>query len=280
MEVSTAFPCSLFFTRDGRNTFEQKASCGRHLPTYMCLAECERPLELDSTRDEWIKHMTEDHERSQHWLRCACNQPSKFTEERHFVAHLTSQHVETIPSDQIPFFVSECCCVAPLEISSCPPLCPLASPNADVDVDVGALLDHVAQHVHSFSLSSLPWPAPGTKEREYLGLKEQDGESSDYFALSSGNGSLYQTESTLSQIFQDTKLLLLKRKAAIPPIEITVDDLTQTSLPQAARKGDEAMVRHLLEKGADLEVRDGRYGATPLLWAALEGRERVVRLLL
>ena len=36
----------------------------------------------------------------------------------------------------------------------------------------------------------------------------------------------------------------------------------------------------LLEKGAELESRDTRYGRTPLSWAAVKGREAVVKLLL
>jgi ankyrin repeat protein len=37
--------------------------------------------------------------------------------------------------------------------------------------------------------------------------------------------------------------------------------------PWAARCGHEAVVRLLLEKGAELESKDRLYGQTPLLWA-------------
>ena len=36
----------------------------------------------------------------------------------------------------------------------------------------------------------------------------------------------------------------------------------------------------LLEKGAELETKDNRYGRTPLSWAAEKGHEAVVKLLL
>jgi ankyrin repeat protein len=46
----------------------------------------------------------------------------------------------------------------------------------------------------------------------------------------------------------------------------------------AAEKGHEAIVKLLLEKGADVEAKDREYGLTPLLWAALNGHEAIVKL--
>ena len=51
------------------------------------------------------------------------------------------------------------------------------------------------------------------------------------------------------------------------------------SLLLAAGKGHEAVVKLLLEKGAELETKDKIYGQTPLLWAAENGHEAVVKLL-
>ena len=50
-------------------------------------------------------------------------------------------------------------------------------------------------------------------------------------------------------------------------------------LLQAAAEGQEVVVQQLLENGAELESKDNR-GRTPLLWAAVKGREAVVKLLL
>jgi ankyrin repeat protein len=52
-----------------------------------------------------------------------------------------------------------------------------------------------------------------------------------------------------------------------------------TALHRAAGSGHEAVVRLLLEKGADVKARDS-YGRTALHWAASSGHEAVVRLLL
>jgi ankyrin repeat protein len=47
-----------------------------------------------------------------------------------------------------------------------------------------------------------------------------------------------------------------------------------------AERGHEAVVKLLLEKGAELESKDTEYSRTPLLWAAEKGHEAVVKLLL
>jgi ankyrin repeat protein len=58
------------------------------------------------------------------------------------------------------------------------------------------------------------------------------------------------------------------------------DGYGRTPLSWAAEKGHEAVVRLLVEKGADLESRDSYDGRTPLSWAAEKGHEAVVKLLL
>ncbi|KIW67300.1 hypothetical protein PV04_06564 [Phialophora macrospora] len=58
------------------------------------------------------------------------------------------------------------------------------------------------------------------------------------------------------------------------------DSYGRTPLSWAAENGYEAVVKRLLEKGADLESTDEDYGRTPLSWAVKKGHEAVVKQLL
>ena len=49
----------------------------------------------------------------------------------------------------------------------------------------------------------------------------------------------------------------------------------RTSLSWAAQNGNEAVVKLLLEKGADLESKDNKYSRTPLLWLHGIGSRRL-----
>lgn len=71
--------------------------------------------------------------------------------------------------------------------------------------------------------------------------------------------------------------LLVEEKGAA--IEAKYKECGQTPLAWAAQTGHDAVVRLLLDKGADTEVRD-KYGQTPLRLAIERGHEAVVRLLL
>ena len=58
------------------------------------------------------------------------------------------------------------------------------------------------------------------------------------------------------------------------------DRYGRTPLWWAAENGHEAVVELLVEKGADVNSKEDRDGRTPLWWAAENGHEEVVKLLL
>ena len=104
-----------------------------------------------------MRHLNDDHKNSEFWVCFACNETVQFDREDDFVMHTLEEHHDTISNDQICALKAICKRSVPTEINSCP-LCAKPTEN-DTGVDKGALIDHVAEHVHSFSLRSLPWPA-------------------------------------------------------------------------------------------------------------------------
>jgi hypothetical protein len=74
--------------------------------------------------------------------------------------------------------------------------------------------------------------------------------------------------------------LLLEKGAELETKGIKDKFFGMTPLAWAAGNGHEAVVKLLLEKGAELETKSGSFGRTPLAWAAGNGHEAVVKLLL
>ncbi|KAK3382917.1 hypothetical protein B0T24DRAFT_602981 [Lasiosphaeria ovina] len=182
--------------------FTKRSRWRKHLSEdihpYTCiLDDCPKPQQLYLTRKEWTRHMQEEHETAKYWLCAACLEPTRFDLESNFDAHLRIQHEEVIPEDQIPIFASMSAYTAPMSLVSCP-LCP--PPPADEEADLDGILDHAAEHVHSFALRSLPWPIPEEGEREYLGLGRDDFlDGADFFDVASGPDSADRSWSSNSQ---------------------------------------------------------------------------------
>lgn len=141
---------------------------------YTCiLEECANPDTLFVTRNEWMEHFQKDHQRC--WECLPCAMPGKpsivFTSVKDLIDHTQQRHGNTISNDQYSTLLLNSARPAPTGISQCP-LCDFTGP-ADSD----PLLDHITEHLHSFSLRSLPWPKdeftdPGDKRGDYFNYND------------------------------------------------------------------------------------------------------------
>ncbi|KAL3462602.1 hypothetical protein BJX64DRAFT_259031 [Aspergillus heterothallicus] len=131
----------------------KKHIMGDVLPYTCILHDCPSPDNFFSTKDAWLRHMNSDHKTSSQWVCQTCAQKKNlltFHEAEGLVSHIKDKHRDGIKVHHIPMLVSAWQRDVPLEISRCP-LCGFHGDNEKMGVD------HVAEHVHSFALRSLPW---------------------------------------------------------------------------------------------------------------------------
>lgn len=141
----------------------------RHLnddlaPFTCVLRECRHPDKLYDDYTDWTKHMREEHSSSKFWLCTMCNVETRFSDEKSFAQHLSSQHEATVPLEHLDIFVQAASRSAPLELDQCP-LCP---PGKTFATNTSALVDHVARHLQDFALYSLPWSTPAEDEADLV----------------------------------------------------------------------------------------------------------------
>ncbi|KAK5655319.1 hypothetical protein OQA88_5886 [Cercophora sp. LCS_1] len=126
------------------------------LAPYTCIFEdCESPFALYVTREQWTEHARKSHSISR-WLcsRCSFDSPDEvsasFTTEADCKTHMIDNHGDLFSPEDIPFLLqlSKRSVITPV---SCP-LCLCDWNKVDVEED-----DHIAAHLHAFSLLALPW---------------------------------------------------------------------------------------------------------------------------
>lgn len=109
------------------------------------------------SRDSWKSHLQLEHRSSRYWECFACTDAETseiFWSNEGFMTHMKSQHSDAISNTDILKLLTICERTAPITMKSCP-LC-ISEPEYD-SLDPEALLDHIADHIHEFSLLSLPW---------------------------------------------------------------------------------------------------------------------------
>lgn len=157
MEVRSL--ASLFF----RNIDWIRKHVANDLSPYTCILEdCPTPYHLFVTQKDWSNHVMNDH--PPQW-QCPCceDDPPRFKLFSEITSHLKSQHLNS-DLNGLEDLLSDAE-VRVMGISSCP-LCDSEGPEDSPD-----LIEHVLQHIHDFSLRSLPWPKdPATSQNHPAGL--------------------------------------------------------------------------------------------------------------
>ncbi|RSL76302.1 hypothetical protein CEP51_010085 [Fusarium floridanum] len=204
-----------------------KKHLAEDLCPYTCiLPSCPKPEILYITKEAWKAHLLEDHRNVKSWVCFACVDAVQFDEEDAFVTHTLQEHHDAISKDQIPTLKSICSRSVPAEISSCP-LCPWPT-EKDGEVDKGALIDHIAEEVHAFSLRSLPWGSDAaTQETPPLTKAEKPPlphyfDTNKYFAENMDGSSSSGTDSN------DTMQRELKKLREEGPLVYSDSSDTQT----------------------------------------------------
>jgi WD40 repeat protein len=126
---------------------------------YTCVMEdCTKEDVLYTTKEAWKTHLTEDHRSTNYWVCLPCGGDTQLPTEADFISHTKQEHQETILEDQIPLLVPISRRSVPADITACP-LCDAWSSKDSGEVDREALIDHIAEEIHAFSLRALPWPS-------------------------------------------------------------------------------------------------------------------------
>ena len=155
-----------------------------------CLA-CRVAQRFD-TEEDLQKHRKEFHDGSildsttpssfdtnatQKWECKPCREAQIFGSEEDLESHVAANHPDISLTDRLPDFLDVCAARYPHYSQICP-IC--SSPLGDWPLpETNSVLDHIAEHIHSFSLYSLPW-AGGNSGEEISG--ELYFPTDEYFA--------------------------------------------------------------------------------------------------
>ncbi|KAM6484223.1 hypothetical protein HDV62DRAFT_315358 [Trichoderma sp. SZMC 28011] len=121
----------------------------KDLYPYVCVVDkCDDPIEIYSSRKEWLAHM-----RTRHLMRWYCiakphTQPLEFDSESGFIEHMKVGHPGKFRNDQLSLVAENSSRPKDSVFDDCP-FCIGTSDNLE---------EHVALHLRDLALRSLPWP--------------------------------------------------------------------------------------------------------------------------
>lgn len=224
--VSPPYIC----TKNEDSDLKQRKHLAGDICPYTCFVEnCKFPERLYVNRKDWLQHIEKDHLRCWECLPCQRRDqiPLLFMKEEEFLTHTKVKHGDSITEDQHPTLIRAAARPVPFGITRCP-LCDQTGPT-----DSDELLDHIAEHVHSFSLRSLPWPA---EEPDAHGNKPNSLDR-NYFA--DGSDCQSYKDNVLSDSTKDTDgLASLPSNASLSRRSFSTEiDETSVELPKALKPG-------------------------------------------
>ncbi|KAK1853853.1 protein phosphatase [Colletotrichum chrysophilum] len=144
---------------------------------YTCIAkDCPRPHVLYRSVAQWKAHVRKHHAKTWNCQLCDESDITTYTSPEQLSEHVREKHADSFP-EQLLGTVS----LWPCSISVGLDVCPLRSVTGQLDSPV--LIRHILEHIHDFSLRSLPWAdmpieyeqgstASGTYELSYLQQSE------------------------------------------------------------------------------------------------------------
>lgn len=150
---------------------ERRDHVKNDLEPYVCLAEdCDCPNELYRHSDEWLRHMRKH---SMRW-RCASKSHKNmfFNTRDDYISHMKEKHRRVVTDEQIAVLAERSLQLTGPVFKSCP-LC-----GAEEQDSNGSLGDHIAGHLRSLALKSLPPIDYGDEQTKDTGRgRETDNES-------------------------------------------------------------------------------------------------------
>ncbi|SCV46959.1 related to 1-phosphatidylinositol-4,5-bisphosphate phosphodiesterase [Fusarium fujikuroi] len=141
--------CQTLPVSEAKNNNRWRKHLAEDIRPYTCIFErCPAPDVYFSSRSMLEQHFRQDHPPV--WVCPLCDQDSVYPTMTEMMDHLHDAHAQDV-GDDISSLISLSAQIR-MGIESCP-LCDVKG-----EVDSTELIDHVLEHVHDFSLRSLPWP--------------------------------------------------------------------------------------------------------------------------
>ncbi|KAM5364018.1 hypothetical protein ACJA88_013286 [Fusarium oxysporum] len=141
--------CQTLPVSEAKNNNRWRKHLAEDIRPYTCIFDgCPSPDVYYSSRSMLEQHFRQDHPPV--WVCPLCDEGSVYSTMTGMMDHLHNTHPQAIGEDISAIISSSA--QTKMGVTSCP-LCEVKG-----DADSPELIDHVLEHVHDFSLRSLPWP--------------------------------------------------------------------------------------------------------------------------